>query len=605
VGQIDKTASLGDDHTVHRQSFKERMPLFEELKRRNVFRVGLAYLFAAWLLLQVADVVLGNIAAPDWVFKTVLLLVALGLPVALMFAWAFEMTPDGLKREKDVDRTRSVTHITGRKLDRVIMLVLVLAVGYFALDKFYFRGGANGDPASAAQVQHNSGKATHGGAGAGSAASVTSIAVLPFVNMSSDKEQDYFSDGISEELLNLLAKIPAFRVAGRTSSFAFKGKNEDLRSIGDSLGVSTILEGSVRKGANRVRITAQLVKVDDGFHLWSETYDRELTDVLAVQDEIAGAVVRELKVTLLGEQAPTQVTDPLTDNPEAYNAYLQGLYFYHQGGPDNNNRAMLALASGWYAAQASDVQDALDRAREALARALALDDSVPEVQLAVALMQLGWDWDWAVAETAVERALAQRPGDVPAQKILAWLKTNTGQLEQARDILNAASLQDPLDLEITDSIGQTLTYMGDYAGAETVMRGLLAKNPTRPGARAVLARALLLQGRLQEALESYQAESIRYLRLTGLAITRYELGDRTAAEAARQELWEAYGKAASYQQAQIFASWGQPDEAIKWLDTAYTVRDPGMQVVKGDPQLASLKNEPGYQAIVRKMGLAD
>jgi len=242
------------------------MSLLQELQRRNVFRIALAYILTTWLLLQVADVVLNNIGAPDWVFKAMQLVLALGSLPAVLFAWAYELTPEGVKREKDVDRSQSVTHMTGRKLDRTIIIIVVLAVGYFAYNKP--TGGstrdtdAQADATSASDIQ----LAQQGAAGA-AVLDGSSIAVLPFVNMSSDAEQDYFSDGISEELLNLLAKIPEFRVAGRTSHFAFKGRNDDLRDIGKSLGVANILEGSVRKSGNRVRITAQLVQVEDGFHL--------------------------------------------------------------------------------------------------------------------------------------------------------------------------------------------------------------------------------------------------------------------------------------------------------------------------------------------------
>jgi TolB-like protein len=249
------------------------MSLFAELKRRNVFKVGAAYAVLTWLLAQVTDVFLENFGAPDWVIKTILLLLVIGFPLALFFAWAFEMTPEGIKKEKDVDRSQSITAQTGRKLDFTIIAILLLALGYFALDKFVL------DPArDAAQVQ------TAKDAEAGPAEK--SIAVLPFVNMSDDASNEYFSDGISEEILNALAKVKQLKVSGRTSSFAFKGQNQDLRQIGDALGVEHILEGSVRKAGTKIRITAQLIQVDDGFHLWSETYDRELTDVFAIQDEI-------------------------------------------------------------------------------------------------------------------------------------------------------------------------------------------------------------------------------------------------------------------------------------------------------------------------------
>ena len=239
------------------------MSFIAELKRRNVIKVAIAYVIVAWLLLQVADVMLPTFGSPAWVMRAFSFLLILCFPLALLFAWAFELTPDGVKREKDIDPTESIAHATGRKLDFVIIAVLVLAVGFLVVDRY------SAPPASVSQQVVEK-----------------SIAVLPFVNMSDDAGNEYFSDGISEEILNSLAKVKDLKVAGRTSSFAFKGRNENLRTIGEALGVSHILEGSVRKAGAQVRITAQLVKADDGYHLWSQAYDRELTDIFAIQDEI-------------------------------------------------------------------------------------------------------------------------------------------------------------------------------------------------------------------------------------------------------------------------------------------------------------------------------
>jgi TolB-like protein len=252
--------------------------LFEELKRRNVFKVGTAYVVLAWLLAQITDVFLEPFGAPDWVIKTILLVLVAGFPLALFFAWAFEMTPEGIKKEKDVDRNESITHETGQKLNLAIIFILVLALGYFAFDKFVLDVERDAELVRATEDIAAAAEAKPG---------QKSIAVLPFVNMSEDTSNEYFSDGISEEILNSLARVKELKVAGRTSSFAFKGQNQDLRKIGDALGVEHILEGSVRKAGAKVRITAQLIQVDDGFHLWSDTYDRELNDVFAIQDEIA------------------------------------------------------------------------------------------------------------------------------------------------------------------------------------------------------------------------------------------------------------------------------------------------------------------------------
>jgi len=310
---------------------KEMSGLIQELKRRNVFKVGAAYVVLAWLLAQITDVFLEPFGAPDWVIKTVLLVLLIGFPLALFFAWAFEMTPEGIKKERDVDRSQSITTQTGRKLDFVIIFVLIMALGYFAYDKF-------------ALEAERSAAATSTVAEAGSVPPEPetvdrSIAVLPFVNMSDDSGNEYFSDGISEEILNALAKVKELKVAGRTSSFAFKGKNQDLRQIGDTLGVEHILEGSVRKSGTRIRITAQLIQVDDGFHLWSDSYDRELTDIFAIQDEIASAILVQLKAHLLEEEP--QIASTRT-NSEAYDLYLLSRQrMYERSGPNIQNAADL------------------------------------------------------------------------------------------------------------------------------------------------------------------------------------------------------------------------------------------------------------------------
>ena len=288
------------------------MSFFNELKRRNVFKVAIAYAVSAWLLLQVADVLVPMLELPEWTGKMIFLFLLVGFVPALIFAWAFELTPDGLKRDKDVNPAESITAQTGQKLNHAIITVLVLALGYFVVDKFWLStpdsGSSQGDETAQAESR------------------VQSIAVLPLADMSPQGDHEYFSDGLTEELLNILAKVEDLRVAGRTSSFAFKGKNEDLREIARKLDVKSILEGSVRKddARNRVRITLQLINAEDGYHLWSETYDRDLDDIFTIQEDVAREVAKALKVTLLGqdEEAPHAVA---TADLNAYDLYLRGL----------------------------------------------------------------------------------------------------------------------------------------------------------------------------------------------------------------------------------------------------------------------------------------
>jgi len=292
------------------------LSLFNELKRRNVFRVGVAYIIVAWLVAQVLQLVFESFGTPEWAIKSVLVMLAIGLPFALFFAWAFEMTPDGIKREHEVDRSQSITPHTGKKLNLMITVVMALALAYFSYDKFVLSSDRDTALVEATTLAVSEQATIE----APPVEDDKSIAVLPFVNMSEDAGNEYFSDGISEEILNALAKVKELKVAGRTSSFAFKGQNQDLRQIGETLGVSHILEGSVRKAGGKVRITAQLIKVDDGFHLWSETYDRELIDVFAIQDEIATSILMELKAALLDGEVPV-VSSTRTDS-EVYDLYL-------------------------------------------------------------------------------------------------------------------------------------------------------------------------------------------------------------------------------------------------------------------------------------------
>ena len=287
--------------------------LFTELKRRNVFRVGFAYVVMAWLLAQITDLVVDNVGAPEWVMKIILLVLAIGFPIALFFAWAFEMTTDGIKREHEVDRSESITHRTGRKLDRMIGAAIAIAVVFLLVDRFAGPERTGVLPPGSQTVQQESSAQDQ----------AVSIAVLPFVNMSSDPEQEYFSDGISEEILNQLVRVDGLSVASRTSAFAYKGQDLSLYEIARDLGVDHILEGSVRKERDNIRITAQLIDAKTDRHLWSETYDRKLTSIFAIQDEISGSIVEALREALGIDIKKVVSTSAPTANVDAYTSYLK------------------------------------------------------------------------------------------------------------------------------------------------------------------------------------------------------------------------------------------------------------------------------------------
>ncbi len=443
------------------------MSFFEELRRRNVVRVGIAYAVVAWLLLQVADVLIDNIGAPDWVFRTLLLVIGIGFPLALVFAWAFEMTPEGIKRDRDVDPAAAATAGTGRRLDRLIIVALVLALAYFVYESRFSPGTA--EPASVEPEPAMAQEATE------PAQAGRSVAVLPFVNMSSDPEREYFSDGITEEIINAVVKIPGVSVPARTTVFAYKGHQRDLREVGAELGVSHILEGSIRSQADQVRVTAQLIKVDDGFHLWSETYDRQLDNIFAVQEEIAAAIARQLTGELQG--GVTTVPNR-TRNMEAYDLYLKG-------------RAALRQRA--------------DASRDLLHAAIEADPDFAPAYAALAIAYQSTNEDNDMALVMAEKALAIDPENVDALNAKgAALRTQRNWLE-AEALLEQALAIDPNSAELLEDYAEFLAYTGRSAEAlEITTRGIGLDPALLPLAAAHL-EALLTNGKSAEA-HSYALE---------------------------------------------------------------------------------------------------
>jgi len=394
------------------------MNLFEELKRRNVFRVGAAYLLFAWVIIQVTDTVAPVLQLPEWTLALVTWISIIGFPIALFFAWAFELTPDGIKSEKDVDRSEPITRQTGQKINIVVIALLVVAVAFLVGKAYVFKDTA--DPESLALDS----------APAPVPEGYDSVGVLPFVNMSDDPSQEYFSDGIAEELLNALAKLKDLQVAARTSSFAFKGQNQDIMDIGRKLNVDTVLEGSVRKSGSRIRITAQLIDVDNGYHLWSETYDRELTDIFAIQDEITAAIVNALLTHFDTDHIPENQRPAATD-VSAYDAYLKGrhkLYSLEDGAGREALQLFRAatdadptFAAAWAARAVTVIllrEDAFREgipreesellARNAIDRALALDPNLAEAHIAQGMLHAD-RYEFEDALASLEKALEINP----------------------------------------------------------------------------------------------------------------------------------------------------------------------------------------------------
>ena len=418
---------------------------FTELRRRNVIRVAIAYGIVGWVLTEIASVVFEAFEFPLWGIQLFISFVALGFPMALLFAWAFEMTPEGLKREKDVDRSQSITPHTGRKLDRIIIGTLGLALIVVVVDNYVL----NSESGPEIVVD------TDG---------VKTIAVLPFVNMSDDPGNEYFSDGISEELLNVLVRIEGLRVSSRTSSFAFKGKDVSIPMIAEQLNVDHILEGSVRKSGNKVRVTAQLIDVKSDTHLWSASYDRELEDIFVIQDEIADNIVEALKVALgAGVKKTTEAAGQPTENLKAYELFMQGRYFWQRRGEENIRnsidlfeqaieldpdfaRAHSALAAAYttlpgYSNEPDTV--AFPLAEAAARKALSIDESLAEPH-AVLADATRWNRRWAEAERHYKKAIELEPNNATAHMWYMELLGESGRLEDALAEARMAQELDPV-----------------------------------------------------------------------------------------------------------------------------------------------------------------
>jgi TolB-like protein/Tfp pilus assembly protein PilF len=609
------------------------MSLFGELKRRNVFRVGIAYVVTAWLLLQVADIVLDNTPAPDWVMHVIMLLLAIGFPLALLFAWAFEMTPEGLKKEKDVDRSKSITQTTGRKLDFAIIAVLVVALAYFAYDKFApTPNESNAIPAKTGTHSESIGTAPDRASGAAGATGKLSsadaatppplltIAVLPFTDMSPNKDQEYLSDGLAEELLNLLAKIPDLRVTSRTSAFFFKGQKVDIPTIAQKLNVAHILEGSVRKSGSQVRITAQLIDVASDTHLWSDTFDRTLDDVFAIQDEIAVSVVEALKITLLGEAPKVREV-----NPDAYALFLRGRYFKERLDRESLETAQRALMQALdiepeYAMALVELADVYSSmagagfmgtaeyrqlAGDAVDRALALDDELAEAYAQLGAIRAQYDWDWKGAYSALQKALELSPASTTTLRQTAVLLRSLGRYDYALEMYRTAIAQDPLQPVTKLSMGTALSLAGKHEEALATHREALELDPRFPQSHMAISSTLLLMERPDEALAEAELEPETAWRQYARALALIALDRRDETSQTLAAYIEEFQDEWAYQIAVILAFMGDADQAFEWLERAYDQRDGGVGQSREDPFLAGLHDDPRWLPFLQKVGISD
>ncbi|MDH4015150.1 MAG: tetratricopeptide repeat protein [Chromatiales bacterium] len=555
------------------------MKFIAELKRRHVFRIGIAYIVVAWLVLQVSDVILNNITAPDWVFRVIMLLVGIGFPLVLVVAWAYELTPEGLKREK------SAAEI------------------------------AASEQSEQPELKQPADDSVPAGA---------SVAVLPFVNMSGNPENEYFSDGLSEELLNTLAKVSSLKVAARTSSFHFKGRTGDIAEIARRLGVSSVLEGSVRQSGARVRITTQLINAADGYHLWSETFDRELNDIFAVQDEIAIAVVNALKVRLLGQDG-VKMDAGGTANPEAFKAYLKGKHYRNRGSDrEALDKAVVAYrhaieldpkyAQAWaglaFALDSlatnnfADLDQVVAQADEAASKAIELAPDLADGYQVRANLALAYRLDKSACLEAIEKAMKLDPGNVRVLIQYAHVCFSLGDIEASLAAARSAQELDPVSTFANHSLGHALYFARRFEEAIPAFRQALELDPQYPRPHYGIAMCHFMLGDIQSAATEVALEPLDWMRFSGLAILEQKLGNVEEAEAAMASLIEGYRDNGLYQQAQVHTQWGDLDASIDALNRAREIGDPGVSQVVVDPLLDPLRDDPRFRDLMALVGFS-
>ncbi|MGH8190929.1 MAG: tetratricopeptide repeat protein [Rhodanobacteraceae bacterium] len=575
------------------------MRFLAELRRRNVFRAGTLYAAVAWLIVQVATQVFPFFGIADWLVRLIVVAAVIGFPFVLAFAWYYELTPDGLKLESEVPRATSIRWQTGRRLDYAIIAVLcVIVVLLLANTVVRQRDGAAGLEKS--------------------------VAVLPLLNENGDASDQYFSDGLSEDLIAMLGQVPELKVIGRNSAFRFRGDLSDSRGIGAKLGVTNLLEGTVRREGQRVRIVATLISAADSRVIWSQTYDRELKDIFEVQSDIARSVAGSLRATLLGKVLAA-TDQPPGGNLEAYNAFLQG-NFYHARSSEADDRtairhyrdavridpqyasAYAALSVTWTMLggaflEGPAMQHAYAEARASADTALSLDPDLADAHVARGVL-LSWaDFDWKGAEAEFRRALQLAPNDGNAMSWLASLVATLGHPEQAIELKRRALDKDPLHATWYETLATYYSVVDRLDEAREAIDKAIALQPNGASFHQTLAAIAIQRGDAAAALQAAEGGPPGSWRDIALAMSRQIGGDPMTADAALHDVIAKYGDGYAYQIAQIYALRKQPDPMFEWLERAWVNRDPGVSNLLYDPFLLAYRSDPRFTAFCRKVGL--
>ncbi len=573
---------------------------FVELRRRNVYRVGVAYAVVSWLLIQIATQVFPFFEIPNWATRMVIVLLLLGFPIAVVLAWAYELTPEGLQRTDEVDSKKPARRHPGRALNFVIIGVLVAVIAIMAWQHYR--------PAK---------PPTEG-------ASERSIAILPFVDLSQARDQEYFTDGITEQIIDSLARVHGLFVVARTTAFSFKNKNMDIRDIGRQLGVSHVLEGSVRHGPGKVRIAAQLIDVANGFHLWSETYDSTEQDVLSLQSDVARKVASALKIELhLAET--TQLAKPLTLNPEAYDSYLRGRYLLEKRTVDSIQKGRALFEE----AVAKDPRFALGHAGIAdsyillgklgaitsaevsthawleVSSALALDENLAEGYVSRGILLTDFEWNWPAAEADFRKALEINSNSASAHHWYALHLGEIGRFAEAMREIGTAEKLDSLDPGILSSKAKILCAARRYEEAIAQCRKTLDLEGNFGRAVSILAQSHIHNHQYPEGIKAAQ----KYVELSKdsgwakleLAYAYAAAGNKAESERIVNEVTSQPGPFSPYDMATICAAWRDPGKAMDWLEKAIERRSVDVIWIRVDPRLDSARSDPRFVDVLARL----
>ena len=596
---------------------------FAELKRRNVIRFAGLYLVGSWLLTQVASTVLPMFGAPDWLPRSIVVLLAVGFVPALIFSWVFELTPQGLKRDEDVAPEQSIAPQTARKMDRMIIAVLAIALSYFGFDKFVLAPRREAALVAATSQSHAALEPNT----TPTAANAKSIAVLPFDNLSHEQDNAYFAEGVQDEILTRLAKVADLKVISRTSTQKYKSAPDNLRAIAQQLGVANVLEGSVQKSQDQVRVNVQLINALTDAHLWADTYDRKLTDIFAVESDIAKTIADTLQAKLTGSEKRAIAARP-TENQEAYQLYLKGRFFWNKRTATDLRKSIdyfqqaIAKDPNYALAYAGSAQawlllpgysggtpnECFPQAESAAKKALSLDESSADAHAALAMVKQLFDFDSSGAIAEFQRAIELDPNDATAHHWFANHSLSaTGQTEREIAEMKRALELDPLSMIINTNVGQAYIYASRFDDAIGQLRKTVEMDDSFYFAHWILGQALELKGLLPEAMAEYQRAialnddpfpKALLGHLYGRMGRKDEAGQiaRQLLETRKQRYIEAYGLAI------VYLGLGARDEALNWLEQGYRDRDGfNMGTIRIDPFLAPLHGDPRFEALAEKI----